>query len=75
MGWVCVHRETGDRVQGIALSMTLQLDSGQVTFVAPGDTWRFLRGAQAPSIPADAWKDPYFDDSGLEQGPTCWRAR
>jgi hypothetical protein len=56
-------------VQGIALSMTLQPDSGQVTFVAPGNTWRFLRGTQAPSTPADAWKEPGFNDSGWEQGP------
>jgi hypothetical protein len=55
-------------VQGSAHSMTLQLDSGQVTFVIPGDTWRFLRGAQAPSTPADAWEAPGFDDSTWEQG-------
>jgi hypothetical protein len=35
--------------------------------VAPGAEWRFLRGSTP--LPA-GWKDPAFDDSAWEEGPT-----
>ena len=33
-----------------------------------GDTWRWRRGTEAFSTPADAWRSPGFDDSGWETG-------
>lgn len=56
-------------VQGVGVAMTMQLDVGEVTFVNPGDTWRFFRGTQAPSEPAGAWTEQGFDDAGWELGP------
>lgn len=35
-----------------------------------GDEWRFFRGSEEPSVPGDAWRDPTFDDSLWESGPT-----
>jgi hypothetical protein len=52
-----------------AWPMTIQLGSGGgAEFVAPGDTWRFFRGTQPPSAPADAWKEIDFDDSTWQMG-------
>lgn len=36
-------------------------------WISPGDTWRYLKGTQAP--PA-AWKDPGFNDATWAQGPS-----
>ena len=41
-----------------------------MTIIAPGDTWRFFRGTEPPSEPADAWKEPDFNDSDWETGPS-----
>ena len=41
-----------------------------MTIIAPGDTWRFFRGTEPPSVPADAWKEPNFNDSDWETGPS-----
>lgn len=41
-----------------------------MTIIAPGDTWRFFRGTAPPSEPADAWKEPDFNDSDWETGPS-----
>ncbi len=55
---------------GTVHAMTLQLGAGGGPLIVPGDTWRFCRGQTAPSSPADAWKEPAFDDSGWETGPS-----
>ena len=49
-------------------SMTIQLGSAGSEFIAPGDTWRFFRGTGPPSVPADAWIETDFEDSGWETG-------
>ncbi len=54
---------------GNVRAMTLELDSGQVTWVNPGEPWRYFKGTQTPSMSAEAWKEPLFDDSGWLQGP------
>jgi len=53
----------------MAGSMTIQVGTGTTEFVSTGDTWAFFRGKTAPSTPADAWKEPDFDDSQWETGP------
>ncbi len=35
-----------------------------------GDTWRFFRGNEHPSVPENAWRLPDFDDSTWEIGPS-----
>jgi parallel beta-helix repeat protein len=55
--------------QQVVSALSLQLDAGQVTFVSAGDSWSYLKGKQAPSTPAQAWKESRFDDSGWVQGP------
>jgi len=55
-------------VHSTAWAMTIQLGSGGAEFVAPGDTWRFFRGTEPPSAPADAWKGTGFDDSTWQTG-------
>jgi hypothetical protein len=55
---------------GTAYSMTLQLGSGDSTYVSPGDTWTFFRGREPASTPADAWTAVAFDDSKWETGPS-----
>jgi len=37
-------------------------------FIAPGEAWRFFKGTQPPSNPADAWKAVDFDDSSWQTG-------
>lgn len=41
-----------------------------MTIIAPGNTWRFFRGTEPPSVPADAWKETDFNDSSWETGPS-----
>ena len=55
-------------VAGSARAMTIQLGSAGTEFIAPGDAWKFFRGIDAASDPADAWKETSFDDSGWETG-------
>lgn len=55
-------------IQGTCRAMTIQLGSGGADFVVPGDTWKFFRGTQPPSAPADAWKETDFDDSSWQTG-------
>jgi len=45
-----------------------------VTLIKPGDVWRFFRGRDAPSDPADAWRRVGFDDSSWEEGPSGFGA-
>jgi hypothetical protein len=54
---------------GAGLSMTVQVGSDGAQLVSSGDPWRFFRGKQAPSTPADAWRQTSFDDSRWETGP------
>jgi hypothetical protein len=54
---------------GIARAMTLQLGSEGVELVPSAATWKFFRGRQPASTPADAWRQVDFDDSGWETGP------
>lgn len=49
-------------------AMTIQLGSAGSELIAPGDTWKFSRGTEPPSDPADAWKDTDFNDSLWETG-------
>ena len=60
---------TSTLLSGMAGSMTIQVGTGTTEFVSTGDTWAFFRGKTAPSTPADAWKEPDFDDSQWETGP------
>ena len=53
-----------------AQSMTVELGEGGADLVLPGQTWRYSPGLQAPSDPADAWKDSDFDDSSWALGPS-----
>ncbi len=53
---------------GSVCGMTIQLGSAGIEFIAPGDTWKFFRGTDPASDPADAWKETNFDDSGWETG-------
>lgn len=38
--------------------------------LAVGEQWRYFKGAEAPSDPADAWRKETFDDSGWLSGET-----
>jgi len=62
-GLVLVQPPTAD-------SMTIQLGSAGSEFIVPGDTWRFFRGTEPPSSPADAWKETEFNDLGWQTGPS-----
>ena len=55
---------------GAVHAMTLGIRSDGVQFISAGDPWRFFRGQSPPSEPAEAWKDPNFDDSQWEVGPS-----
>lgn len=55
-------------VAGSVCGITIQLGSAGAEFIAPGDTWKFFRGTDAVSDPADAWKETSFDDSSWETG-------
>ncbi|MBI4604233.1 MAG: right-handed parallel beta-helix repeat-containing protein [Planctomycetes bacterium] len=50
--------------------MTIDVASGGVDYVRPGDAWRYRKGTAPPSAPADAWRAIDFDDSGWETGPS-----
>jgi hypothetical protein len=54
---------------GIARSMTLHVGSEGLDLVPSAAVWKFLRGRQPASAPADAWQQVDFDDSGWETGP------
>ncbi len=51
-----------------AWSMTIELGSGGLDLIEPGDTWTFFRGAAAPSEPPDAWYHIDFNDADWETG-------
>jgi len=51
-----------------AWSMTIELGSGSMDFIEPGDTWTFFRGAEPPSEPPDAWYHTDFNDADWETG-------
>jgi hypothetical protein len=55
---------------GAVHAMTLGVRSDGVQLVSVGDAWRFFRGQSPPSEPAEAWRDPNFDDSQWETGPS-----
>jgi len=52
--------------QSIALPMTIELDTGELIKV--GEKWRFFKGTEAPSSPADDWKETDFNDLLWEEG-------
>jgi hypothetical protein len=51
-------------------SMDVRLGSDGAQFVSAGDAWRFCRGQNPASEPPEAWKDPDFDDSQWQVGPS-----
>ncbi len=51
-----------------ALSMTIQLGTGQSEFIPENVSWAFLRGTEAPSDPPEAWKEIDFNDLAWDQG-------
>ena len=42
----------------------------ETTVFDVGEEWRFKRGNEAFSNPANAWREPAFDDAGWERGVT-----
>jgi hypothetical protein len=52
--------------QSIALSMTIALDTGEL--IKAGEQWRFFKGTEPPSSPADDWKETDFNDLPWEEG-------
>lgn len=44
--------------------------SGSRSLVGAGETWRYFKGAQAPSSPISQWRTVSFDDSEWLQGAT-----
>ena len=57
-------------IHGPCLAMTVEFGSGGGDLVSVGDTWRFLPGTSAPSVPLDAWKAPDFNDADWAVGPS-----
>jgi len=55
-------------VPGSLYSMTIQLGSSGIEFIAPGDTWKFFCGAGPRGELSDAWKEANFDDSHWQTG-------
>ncbi|MFC1604190.1 GLUG motif-containing protein [Planctomycetota bacterium] len=55
----------------VAPATTIDIDGGSAgnDFIAPGGTWKFFKGTEAPSNPPDAWKAIDFDDSTWQTGP------
>jgi len=55
----------------IAPATTIDIDGGSPgnDLIAPGETWKFFKGTEAPSNPANAWKAVDFDDSSWLTGP------
>jgi parallel beta-helix repeat protein len=51
-------------------ALTIEVAGGGADFIREGDVWRFLRGRNPPSSPADAWTALGFDDSLWENGPS-----
>jgi PKD repeat protein len=50
-----------------------QTRAGEVVYLAPGSTWRFLRGLQEASTPdTAAWREPGFNDGAWSQGPAAF---
>ena len=57
-------------VAGVLEGLTIEVSSGAPRYVSVGDDWRYFRGREAPSSPADAWKEPAFSDAAWELGPS-----
>ena len=51
-----------------AQTMTLQLPSSDEEFVSAASVWRYFRGQEPASTPAQAWTQTGFDDSQWETG-------
>ena len=49
-------------------TMTLQLPSENEEFVSAASVWRYFRGQEPASTPAEAWTQTGFDDSSWETG-------
>ena len=65
-----VHNLTVDS-SDLSLNARLAANEGPPEeFFDFGSTWKFFRGASAPSVPATAWRTPEFVDTSWESGPT-----
>jgi hypothetical protein len=55
----------------VASAVTINVDGGPEgnAIVAPGESWKFLKGTQPPSNPPGAWTAIDFDDSQWQTGP------
>jgi hypothetical protein len=53
---------------GRGQAMTVNVSSNSRELVSPSGAWRFFRGTESPSTPADAWRQTDFDDSSWETG-------
>lgn len=54
---------------GRGQAMVLTTNSQDVSYVSAGETWKFFRGTEPPSVTADAWRQVEFDDSHWDAGP------
>ncbi len=54
-----------------AAGMTVDIPAGGEDFIKVGEDWRFFRGREAASDPADAWKElDLLEGPGWESGPS-----
>ena len=53
---------------GVAIITAGVVRSGDL--IVAGEDWRYFKGIVAPSDPLDAWKEPNFDDTLWETGPS-----
>lgn len=54
----------------ILTDLTIDAPEVGMEYIRPGDDWRFFRGKQPPSSPADAWKEKDFHEYTWESGPS-----
>jgi parallel beta-helix repeat protein len=54
----------------IVTELTIEPPEFGIEYIRRGDEWHFFRGKEPPSDPPDAWKEPDFDDSLWETGPS-----
>ncbi len=63
---VCLAVLVFQCAEGDAITLTTGANARE--YVSSGETWSFLRGTAPASTPADAWRQPDFDDSQWEKG-------
>lgn len=54
----------------ILADLTIDAPEVGTEYIRPGDQWRFFRGDEPPSAPADAWKEKVFYEYTWESGPS-----